>query len=327
MDAIPITDRPARPRDAAVEQPAPTAQSWNCLSVDVEEYFHCEAFAAAVRPEQWPGFERRAGPRLEQIAELLDRYESRATFFVLGWMVKHTGGLLRRLAAAGHEIGCHGYGHQHLARMTPRTLAEDLQRAKGEIEDCIGRRVHGYRAPTFSVVARTAWALDVIAAAGFEYDASIFPIRHDRYGLPVAPVGPFWAVAPGGARLLEFPPLTFNLWAARIPLGGGGYMRLLPGAWLRAAVRRRVRRNRPVMLYVHPWELDPQQPEMPAGRLARWRHRVNLGTTAAKVERLLQAFRFDAAQRVLQSYTTVHKLPVYTVPSAASGVAVSSNVR
>jgi polysaccharide deacetylase family protein (PEP-CTERM system associated) len=304
---------------------AAPAASWNCLSVDVEEYFHCEAFAGAVRPEQWPQFPQRAAARLETIAELLDRHNSKATFFVLGWSARYLGSLLRELAARGHEIACHGYGHQHLARMTPQSLADDLCRAKNVIGNCIGVQPRGYRAPTFSVTARTAWALDVIAEAGFEYDASIFPVWHDRYGVPDAPLTPFQAVAPGGARLLEFPPLTGRCCGGRIPLGGGGYMRLLPGWVLRRAVRQCAAQGRPVMLYLHPWELDAEQPELPAGVLTRWRHRVNLHTTAAKLEALLKSFTFETASAVLSDYTSRRELPVYSF--TPTGAATSSNVR
>lgn len=302
---------------AAVCQSAPLS-SWNCLSIDVEEYFHCEVFAGAVRPQHWPQFERRAESRLNAIVDLLDRYKSRATFFVLGWLAPYLRSALRELPGRGHEIACHGYGHQHLARMTPRMLAEDLRRAKDVIGDCVGVQPRGYRAPTFSVTARTAWALDVIAEAGFEYDASIFPVWHDRYGVPDAPLTPFRAVGPGGARLAEYPPLTLHSCGCRIPLGGGGYMRLLPGWLLRRAVRSRAAQQRPVMLYLHPWELDPEQPALPAGRLGRWRHRVNLHTTAAKLEALLQSFRFETAADILRDYTSRCELPAYAFARASA---------
>jgi polysaccharide deacetylase family protein (PEP-CTERM system associated) len=281
--------------------------------VDVEEYFHCEVFARSVPRGDWERLERRAGPFLERIAALLARHHSRATFFVLGWMVPHTTSLLRDLIRQGHEIACHGDQHEHLARLDARKLRDDLRRARGRIEDALGIRVCGYRAPTFSVTPSTAWALDVILDAGFSYDASVFPVRHDRYGVPGAPVEPFWARAPSGRRILEFPPLTLDLGLARLPVGGGGYLRLLPGAVLRRCVAARVRRALPAMVYVHPWELDPQQPRLPSGRLAGWRHRVNLHTTERKLDRLLREFRFDTAQSVLRSVCSREHLPVYDI--------------
>ena len=288
-----------------------------CLTVDVEEYFHCEVFAGCISPAEWPQLERRAAPFVERLGELLQRHESRATFFVLGWMVDHLAPLLRHLASQGHEIACHGDAHDHLARMAPHTLRQDLQRARGRIEDALGIRPIGYRAPTFSVTRSTAWALDVIIEQGFEYDASIFPIRHDRYGVPDAPVCPFWAVAPSGARILEFPPLTLDWRLVRIPVGGGGYLRLLPGAVLRRCLAWHECHRQPALLYVHPWELDPQQPRFEVGALSQWRHRVNLRTTETKLNRLLSAFRFDTARNVLKRVRPGAGLPVFELPSEA----------
>ncbi len=289
------------------------AATLHCLSIDVEEYFQCEVFAGVIPRSDWTRLERRARPALELIAELLARHHCRATFFVLGWLVERLAPLLRELRAAGHEIACHGYAHEHLARLSPRDLAEDLRRARSVIEDALGLRPRGYRAPTFSVTRRTAWALDVIAAAGFHYDSSIFPVRHDRYGVPDAPILPFRVVAPCGARLLEFPPLTLDAGLLRLPLGGGGYLRLLPETLFHRALQHRQRCGQPTMLYLHPWELDPDQPTPAIGRLSRWRHRVNLEKTAGKLERLLERFTFDTAANVLQCVVQQRALPEFTL--------------
>ena len=293
---------------AAPAMQADIVGSLNCLSIDVEEYFHCEAFADVIGRSQWGQLERRAAPCIERIRDLLSRHAQKATFFVLGWTVEYLAPLLRELVTDGHEIACHGDAHQHLARLDPAGLREDLKRARGRIEDRVGVCPRGYRAPTFSVTRQTAWALDIIAAAGFEYDTSVFPIRHDRYGVPDAPTSPFWAVAPSGARVLEFPPLTLDGGLVRFPMGGGGYLRLLPGAWMRQAVRQRVQRGAPVMLYVHPWELDPDQPTPKVGALARWRHRVNLRTTEEKLDRLLREFEFDTAYNVVRQVARQREL-------------------
>ncbi|MFQ5805271.1 MAG: XrtA system polysaccharide deacetylase [Phycisphaerae bacterium] len=285
----------------------------NCMSVDVEEYFHAEAFQGCLSPADWPRLQRRAEPFVERIAELLEEYNSRATFFVLGMMVAQVAPLLRRLAERGHEIACHGNGHQHLARLTPQELRDDLRTARRRIEDAVGVRPLGYRAPTFSVTSATAWALDVIIADGFEYDASIFPIRHDRYGVPAAPLEPFWAVAPSGARILEFPPLTLGWRLVRVPVGGGGYLRLVPAGILKRCVAARQRRGKPAMIYVHPWELDADQPRLPVGPLAQWRHRANLHKTASKLTHLLNAHRFDTAQNILRHVRASDELPTFTV--------------
>jgi len=291
-----------------------------CLSIDVEEYFHAEAFARVISPPQRSAWPRRAAPFLERLAELLRQHRSRATFFVLGDMVEPLAGLLRGLVAAGHEIACHGDAHEHLARLDARRLREDLRAARARIEEHLGVRPRGYRAPTFSVTRATAWALDVIIEAGFEYDASIFPIWHDRYGVPAAPVTPFWALAPSGQAILEFPPLTLKLGPLRLPVGGGGYLRLLPACAVRGALARRVRRGEPALLYLHPWELDPDQPTPAIGWLARWRHRVNLRTTERKLTDLLQRFRFDTVGRVLEKLRTTTKLPVFELAPRSPSV-------
>ncbi|MBU0640591.1 MAG: DUF3473 domain-containing protein [Planctomycetes bacterium] len=303
---------------AAHARPNASAGTLACLTVDVEEYFHCEVYARCAPASTWSHFERRAAPFVERLGDLLQRHESRATFFVLGWMVPYLGPLLQHLASQGHEIACHGDAHEHLSRLTPQALREDLTRARGRIEDAVGVRIRGYRAPTFSVTRATAWALDIISEQGFEYDSSIFPIHHDRYGVPDAPASPFWAVTPSGACVLEFPPLTLDCLALRVPVGGGGYLRLLPGAILRQCLGRRARQRQAALVYVHPWELDPQQPRLRAGRLAQWRHRVNLHTTEAKLERLLRTFRFDTAHNVLKRVQAMGPLPEFALTTEAT---------
>lgn len=282
----------------------------SCFSVDVEEYFHAEVFARSVPREAWTGMERRAAEPLEWLGEMLESTGNRATFFVLGWTIPYLKRQLRELLAAGHEIACHGQNHAHLARMTPSTLRADLCESKARIEDAIGAAVRGYRAPTFSVTHATSWALDEIIDAGFTYDSSIFPIRHDRYGIPDAPIDPFLAVAPSGRELLELPPLTLSWGPLRAPLGGGGYLRLVPAAWIRRAVQHRAARGRATMLYVHPWELDPQQPLLPARALATWRHRVQLGRTREKLRHILETGRFIPAREVCDSIRTSPRFQV-----------------
>jgi polysaccharide deacetylase family protein (PEP-CTERM system associated) len=293
-----------------------TAQSCRpalfALSIDVEEYFQAEAFAEVLSPQQWPQMARRARPALELIAGLLDRFDRRATFFVLGWTVPYLAPLLKDLARKGHEIACHGYAHQHLARMTAASLQADLTRARKLLEDTVGVSPRGYRAPTFSLTRKTAWAVQVIASAGFEYDSSIFPVWHDRYGVPDAPVQPFWLQA-CGVRLLEFPPLTLRAGPLRVPVGGGGYLRLLPLSLLRWSLRRRAAQTQPALLYLHPWELDPDQPRIGSGGLASWRHRLNLRSTPAKLASLLQRFPFDTVWNVLQRVRQQNKLEVFTL--------------
>jgi polysaccharide deacetylase family protein (PEP-CTERM system associated) len=306
--ALPALAKPATPT-----RTRSTAANLLALTVDVEEYFHGEVFAKHVQPDEWPQYPRRAAAALERIGQMLERSESKATFFVLTWTLDYLAPLLRHLVSQGHEIASHGHGHQHLKRLTPAEFRADLQRSKGLIEDRLGVRPAGYRAPTFSVTRSTAWALDELIDAGFEYDASIFPIHHDRYGVPGAPGVPFEAIAPSGRAILELPPLTLNLGIARLPLGGGGYLRLLPTAAISTSLRMNQRLARPTCLYLHPWELDPDQPRLPASRMATWRHRVNLHKTADKLATLLDRFRFGTARSVLTSSTLCGQVPRYSI--------------
>lgn len=308
-------DAPRNFRAAA--PPVAVPATLNCFSVDVEEYFHAEVFAPHVPRSQWAVLPRRAAPFVERLADLLEFNHSRGTFFILGDTLPQLAGLIRNLARAGHEIACHGQGHVHIARLASDALREDLRRARGALGDLLGTAPRGYRAPTFSVTPRTAWALDVIAEAGFEYDASVFPVRHDRYGVPKAPRVPFWARTPGGRRVLEFPPLTTALGPWRLPVGGGGYLRLLPGAVLRHCLNAAQRAGDASMLYVHPWELDEQQPELACSRVGRWRHRVNLHTTGDKLARLMATFSFDTAAAVLARVQALKTLPEYRIDGAA----------
>jgi len=299
----------------------PCAQSLNCLSVDVEEYFHCEAFAHSVRADDWSRLPRRALAGLERIAALLAEHRSRATFFVLGWTVPHLAPVLRQLVQQGHEIACHGDGHARLSRMTPEQLRSDVRRARQRIEDALGARPRGYRAPTFSITRATWWALDILLDEDMYYDASVFPIRHDRYGVPEAPGEPFRARTMSGRFIFEFPPLTVRLGGVRLPVGGGGYLRVLPGFVLRRCIAVRQSQRRPTMVYVHPWELDPAQPRLPAPFWTQWRHRLNLHTTEAKLAALLRTFRFERADAVLEMWSRQHELPTFGPPVPAHGQA------
>jgi len=278
-------------------------RGWHLLSCDVEEYFQVEA-AARIAPDQWDDWPRRAGPRVDQILQLLAEHGATATFFVLGWVAQREPDVIRRIARAGHEVASHGMSHRMITRLDPAQLLGELTDSRKLLEDLTGQPVLGYRAPTFSITHRTAWAIDVLVEAGFVYDSSVFPVHHDRYGVPDAPPEPHRAIGPAGRILLEIPPLTLRVGSrTNVPVGGGGYLRLLPVRAVAYAIRRTERRGLPAMIYLHPWELDPDQPILPMGRLSRWRHRVNLGRTAAKLGWLLTRFRFHSVRQCLESWT------------------------
>ena len=273
----------------------------NVLTFDVEEYFHAEAFAGVVRPEDWPTFDSRVVHVTERLLDILDCAGARATFFVLGWVAERQPGLVQEIHARGHELACHGYSHQMISRLTQQEFAEDVKRAKKVIEDIAGTRVIGYRAPTFSVTRQTLWSLEVLLEAGFRYDSSIFPIVHDRYGIPDAPRFAYRIPIVGhDTAMAELPLSTLSVFGQRLPVAGGGYFRLLPYGLTRLAIRHlnKVER-RPAVVYLHPWELDRHQPRLPVGRLTRLRHSINVGETEAKLCRLLADFRFAPAAQVL----------------------------
>jgi polysaccharide deacetylase family protein (PEP-CTERM system associated) len=274
----------------------------NALTFDVEEYFHAEAFAGVVRPEEWPGLESRVVGATERILDLLAGSGTRATFFVLGWVAERHPDLVRAIRSQGHEVGCHGYGHQMITRLTRGQFSADVERAKAILEEAAGTEVIGYRAPTFSVVRETLWSLEVLAQAGFRYDSSIFPIVHDRYGIPDAPRFPHRREAGDRDAIAEFPLSTINRLGWRWPVAGGGYFRLLPYAVTAWALEQLNRRERqPAVVYLHPWEVDPGQPRLPVGRLTQFRHSVNTRTTEAKLARLVRDFQFAPVREVLAS--------------------------
>jgi polysaccharide deacetylase family protein (PEP-CTERM system associated) len=273
----------------------------NALTFDVEEYFQVEAFASIVSPDAWSAWPSRVVDSTQRVLDLLAVHCVTATFFVLGWVAERHPGLVRAIHAGGHEVASHGYAHRPIHAQTRHAFQEDVRHARHALEDACGAPVLGYRAPTFSVVRRSLWALEVLAAEGFVYDSSIFPIHHDRYGIPDWPRFPHRVPLAGGGDLLEFPITTLEVLGCRLPFCGGGYFRLAPYPLIRAGLRRLHRRDRrPGIVYLHPWELDPEQPRVPAGWLTRVRHSVNIVETAAKLDRLLGDFAFAPVRAVLQ---------------------------
>ena len=288
--------------------------SVHMLSFDVEEYFHVEAAArGGMRPEHWNSWQRRAEPCVERILQLLADHDASATFFVLGWMARHEPNVVRAIARAGHEIASHGMSHAMLHRLDPEAFAAELRDSRKLLEDVSGCRVNGYRAPTFSITRKstgntgnTAWALDVLAEAGYRYDSSIFPVRHDRYGWLGAPRFIHHAIGPAGGRIIEIPPTTLRTMGMTLPVGGGGYLRLFPVALVALAIERAARDGQAGMIYLHPWEFDPDQPVTPMRRLNRRRHRTNLHKTGAKLARLLHRYQFVSAENYLENH--IHRV-------------------
>ncbi len=275
----------------------------NALTIDVEDYYHVSAFEGIVHREQWDRHASRVVDNTRRVLELLAGHGVEATFFVLGWVAERFPELVRDIRAAGHEIGSHGYWHRLIYRQTADEFRDDLRRSRGVLEDLLGEPVIAYRAPSFSITRQSEWALEVLVEEGFQVDSSVFPIYHDRYGLPGTEPRIHPIDTPAGT-LWEFPPPVVRWAGCALPIGGGGYLRLYP-LWLTcrglAWINRRARR--PFLVYLHPWELDPNQPRLAGVPLAsRFRHYVNLGGTERKLNALLSRFRFGPLGRVIEDF-------------------------
>lgn len=284
----------------------------NILSVDVEDYFHVEAFADVVNRATWPSFSSRVEDNTRRILDLLDSREIKATFFILGWVAERHASLVREIIARGHEPACHSFWHRRVYRLDREQFRDDTRLAKDTIEQAGGVGVRGYRAPSFSIVARSLWALELLAEAGFAYDSSIFPIGHDVYGIPDAPRGPFRINTPSGP-ILEYPITTFRLGGSRnFPVGGGGYLRLLPFWYTKLGARRAWKDELPLIVYIHPWEIDPAQPRLKGRLKSRVRHYSNLGKTEARLIKLLGMASFTSFRdsRLDQSAPLVQQIQI-----------------
>ncbi len=278
-------------------QPRPV----NAFTVDVEDYFHVAALASAVSRESWSDRECRVERNTERLLDLLAEWGISGTFFVLGWVAERYPALVRRIGASGHEVACHGYSHQLIYEQTPEVFREETARAKALLEDAVGEAVHGYRAASFSVIGDTLWALDTLIDLGFTYDSSIFPIRHDRYGIPDASPVPGAIRAPSGRTLIEFPMVPAQVFGMKVPVCGGGYFRIFPYWLTRAGLRQINGRGQAFPFYLHPWEIDPDQPRIKVGALSRLRHYTNLHRCEARLERVLGEFPFAPMREVLRT--------------------------
>lgn len=269
----------------------------NAFSIDVEDYFHVEALSSAIDRSQWDTLEYRAEANTQRVLAILAEEGIRATFFILGWVAKRSPQLVRDIHAAGHEVACHGLTHKTVYTQTPEVFRAETREAKQLLEDAAGAPVRGYRAATYSITKASLWALDILEELGFRYDSSIFPIRHDLYGIPGSPR---FAYRVGSGALLEVPITTVEYLGQRLPAGGGGYFRLLPYALFRAAVRRVNANDRQAaVFYCHPWEIDPGQPRV-AGVSAKskFRHYTNLDRMESRLRRLLRDFRWGRMDEV-----------------------------
>jgi len=266
------------------------------FTVDVEEHFHVNAFDRLVSRDDWDRLPSRVERNVDVLLDLLARHNALGTFFTLGWVARRSPDLIRRIAGGGHEIACHSFWHRRAGTLTPGEFREDVRIAKAVIEDAAGQPVFGFRAPSFSIVPGTEWAFDVLLEEGYRYDSSIFPIRRPGYGYPGAPADPYVIRRPGGT-LLEIPLATTMVAGLRLPAAGGGYLRQLPLGLIQRALTEHSARRAPAMFYVHPWEIDPEQPRLAAPLFTRIRHYRGLARTLPRLEQLLAEFRFTSVAR------------------------------
>ncbi len=277
----------------------------NAMTVDVEDYFHVSAFAGCIKQDDWDSYNSRVVNNTQRLLDLFERNNTKITFFVLGWVAEREKKLVEEIHQRGHEVACHGYSHQLVYNQTPAVFREETLRSKALLEDIIQAPVKGYRAASYSITEKSKWALDILAEAGFVYDSSIFPIRHDRYGMPGSPEDPYLLTTPNGMTLVEFPLSTAKLLGSVLPIAGGGYFRLYPYLVTRAGLNQINRQQRPFIFYLHPWEIDADQPRVPAKLFSRFRHYNNLAKCETRLQRLLDDFKFDTTFNVLKNLQLV----------------------
>ncbi|OEY67759.1 XrtA system polysaccharide deacetylase [Marinobacter sp. X15-166B] len=282
----------------------------NALTVDVEDYFQVAALAEAVDRNDWDAMEYRVEANTDRLLALFDRHRIKATFFTLGWVAERSKALVRRIDSAGHELASHGYSHQLIYKQTPAVFREETRRAKHILEDITGKAITGYRAASYSITQQSRWALDILCEEGFTWDSSIFPVHHDRYGMPGTPRWPHRLRTDKGYELAEFPLSTLKFPGYTLPIAGGGYFRLYPYWFSQWGLASLNRQGRPFVFYLHPWEIDPQQPRLRVKWLSRFRHYNNLDVCEQRLERLLTRFQFTTVTQVLRAQGVLDTPPL-----------------
>lgn len=279
------------------------------MSIDLEEYFQVSNFSAAIDRSTWSTLPSRVTDSTGRLLDTLERTSTHATFFVLGWVAERQPDLIRAIADRGHEIACHGYGHELVYEIGPDRFRDDIRRARTAIQAATGIDPKGYRAPSYSITNRSLWALEILTEEGFEYDSSIFPIHHHRYGIPDFSRTPVLIELPNGRTIREFPMTTLSAGPFKIPLAGGAYLRFFPPTLFHWGFRRMIAAGEPIVLYVHPWEIDPNQPRQDVGWRIQLNHYFNLERTESRLTRLIEEFPFRTLEAVLDTLDAQSSLP------------------
>jgi len=296
--------------------------AFNALSVDLEEYFQVSNFDKLIDRSDWEAQPSRVSEPTHRLLDLFDETDNKATFFALGWIAERHPKLLRTIADRGHEIACHGYGHELVYELGPERFRSDLKRAQATIENATGCAVRGYRAPSYSITKASLWALPILIEEGFDFDSSIFPVRHPRYGIPDFARWPVRLEIEDVGSICEFPLTTLSAGLFNLPLAGGAYLRFLPPALFRWGFARLEAADRPTVLYVHPWEIDPEQPRHPVSHRIRINHYHNLEVAESRLRAMLERFEFDSLGGVLDGLDASGRLSPYRFPEGSDRLSV-----
>jgi len=302
----------------------PNSNQTHVLSVDVEDYFQVEAFAGLVDRKSWDKWPSRVVANTHRVLDLFDRHNAKGTFFFVGWVAERFPHLVREVQSRGHELACHSYWHRTVYSLAPDEFRKDTRQAKHVIEDATGVAVNGYRAPSWSITKSCLWALDILAEEGFTYDSSIYPIHHDLYGVPGAQRFPYTHACANELTLREFPPATLRFFGTNFPAAGGGYLRIFPSAFTELAFRTFEKNGERVVVYLHPWELDPEQPRISGPLKSRVRHYTNLKHMHSKLNSVLSRHKFQPFKDVLakEAAATIAQLR----SGHSSGVAIDEQL-
>ena len=285
----------------------------NVLTIDVEDYFHVAALAKSINRKNWDTIESRVTSNVHRLLDLFDEHNVKATHFVLGWVAERFPELIKEIDHRGHEVASHGYSHQLIYNQTPKIFENETRNSKSLIENIIGKPVNGYRAASYSITRKSLWALDILAELGFTYDSSIFPVVHDRYGIKGSPEYPHVLETPAKQKLVEYPLSTYRWFGITIPVAGGGYFRLYP-YWLSRFFYRSINKSSmPFVFYLHPWEVDPDQPRVKASMMSEFRHYNNLEKCQERLSNLLTEFDFTTMHSKLNEMNFFSNIKPVTV--------------
>jgi len=294
-----------------------TSQLDGTFTVDVEDYFQVSAFSSVISQDDWDQYDCRVEANTRKVLDIAARANTRGTFFILGWVAERYPQLVREIQNAGHEIGCHSQWHQLVYELGPDRFRSDLVESRDVLQQITGTPVTLYRSPSFSITNKSLWALDILVEEGFDTDSSIYPVRHDRYGIPEAPTSPH-VIKTAAGPIREFPGMVYEFGRTKVPVGGGGYLRLLPWAMTKKLLKGVRNQGRPLNVYIHPWEFDPDQPRIAASLKSKFRHYQNLKTTSPKLENMLTSFRLGTMTEVLDQQLPSRSTSIRPEPISAS---------